>query len=530
MTEPPQNTEPIRQDPDGTPPPAQPEAQAGPQQAGPQQAGPGPGWESTAASFFGTATGMPGTGEPPFAARYGLIRPLAGRQFAGVCAGIGRATTTDPVLWRILLAVLALFGGVGLVAYLIAWMLMPAEGDTASPLEAMLGRGSSRTSPGLVLGLGAVTLLTLMFSFSDGFRSAILGSAVIVGAALLLSRRGQPNQPGTLSADGFVAAAPVPPASAPAPPGTVPPGTGEDLPEPGGTDSGTVFLGKTPPAEETGVSLTKPTHGTPVTPPPWPEAATPWPEAATPLVPHGPFVGTSSYAASLGYTYPPAASSPTGYPGLDPVTAPSPPYQRKPRTRSVLRRITLSMVCLAMGALALIHVALVPVAAPVYLATALVIIGLGLLVGAWFGRARTLIPLGIILSLALFAVANGKPMASQHREQTTWVPASVELIQPTYQLDYGDARLDLSGVDFTDKNVDVTVVTNVGSLRVILPPHVDVDVTATINVGSAHVFDEHWSGLNSEQHTVRDLGNDGAGGGHIQITAKVDLGNLEVSR
>src|SRR5512142_609702 len=35
----------------------------------------------------------PGSG--PFAARYGLVRPINGRYFAGVCAAIGRATSTD---------------------------------------------------------------------------------------------------------------------------------------------------------------------------------------------------------------------------------------------------------------------------------------------------------------------------------------------------------------------------------------------------------------------------------------------------
>ncbi len=96
----------------------------------------------------------PGGQFPPgFLARYGLVRPVEGRYFAGVCASIGRATNTDPVLWRVLFAVLTLFGGVGLLAYLIGWLLIPADGDTASPIEAVLGRGVSRTSaPVAVIG------------------------------------------------------------------------------------------------------------------------------------------------------------------------------------------------------------------------------------------------------------------------------------------------------------------------------------------------------------------------------------------
>src|SRR5205814_2152264 len=50
----------------------------------------------------------PGTGG--WATRYGLVRPARGRVLAGVCAAIGRATNTDPVLWRVLFAVLTLAG------------------------------------------------------------------------------------------------------------------------------------------------------------------------------------------------------------------------------------------------------------------------------------------------------------------------------------------------------------------------------------------------------------------------------------
>jgi hypothetical protein len=38
-------------------------------------------------------------------------RPTRGRYIAGVCGALGRATNTDPVLWRVVLAVLGFFGG-----------------------------------------------------------------------------------------------------------------------------------------------------------------------------------------------------------------------------------------------------------------------------------------------------------------------------------------------------------------------------------------------------------------------------------
>src|SRR5690606_40663132 len=80
------------------------------------------------------------------AARYGLVRPLQGRYVAGVCAAVGRATGTDPVLWRVVLAVLVCFGGVGLLIYLLLWLGLPEEGDTATPIESLFGQGRSATS------------------------------------------------------------------------------------------------------------------------------------------------------------------------------------------------------------------------------------------------------------------------------------------------------------------------------------------------------------------------------------------------
>src|SRR5690606_4949425 len=106
----------------------------------------------------------PGHAAPPLAVRYGLVRPAQGRYVAGVGAALGRATRTDPVLWRVVLAVLVCFAGLGALFYLLIWLLTPEEGDTGSPLESLLGRGRSSTSPVLtgVLGIVAVGLLSVI--------------------------------------------------------------------------------------------------------------------------------------------------------------------------------------------------------------------------------------------------------------------------------------------------------------------------------------------------------------------------------
>jgi phage shock protein C len=56
-----------------------------------------------------------------------LSIPAEGRKIGGVCAGFARYIGMDVTLVRILWLVIAIFTGVGFVAYLVAWLLMPKD-------------------------------------------------------------------------------------------------------------------------------------------------------------------------------------------------------------------------------------------------------------------------------------------------------------------------------------------------------------------------------------------------------------------
>jgi phage shock protein PspC (stress-responsive transcriptional regulator) len=422
-----------------------------------------------------------------FATKYGLVRPRHGRWFAGVAAAIGRATNTDPVLWRVLLAVLTLFGGVGLLVYLLGWMLIPSEGDSASPGEALIGRGHSSASAPFALGLGILTVITFAGVFSGDMRSALLGVAVIVGAALLVSRGGR---------------------SLGRPAGTMPAAGG---PLQGPPMAGAPFAGTAPTAPFAGAAPTEAPGG-----------------YRPPFAPHGPYASTSPYAQSLGYATPP----PPQYPGLAP-TAPPPP--KPPRERSRLGRVTLSLICLALGVLAVIDVSgASSLPASAYVAAPLGVVGVGLLIGTWLGRARWLIIPGLVLSLALLIVGSAErwnfERPSGSTGDVTWAPASATDLQSSYRVNAGNGTLDLSKVDFRGAPATVNVQVDLGNLVVILPPDVDVDVTAKVQGGDANVLGQQWGGFGNDSRQVRDNGTDGPGGGQLQLTANVDLGKLEVHR
>lgn len=69
-----------------------------------------------------------------------LVRPREGRVLAGVAAGIGAYLGVDPVVVRVVLAVLTVCGGAGVAGYLMGWLLIPAAGEPESILERALRR------------------------------------------------------------------------------------------------------------------------------------------------------------------------------------------------------------------------------------------------------------------------------------------------------------------------------------------------------------------------------------------------------
>lgn len=54
-----------------------------------------------------------------------LYRSRESRMIAGVCGGLGEYFDMDPTLVRLILVTAALVGGSGLLAYILAWIIIP---------------------------------------------------------------------------------------------------------------------------------------------------------------------------------------------------------------------------------------------------------------------------------------------------------------------------------------------------------------------------------------------------------------------
>jgi len=54
-----------------------------------------------------------------------LLRSLTDRKIAGICGGLGDYFNIDPTVIRVLFLFLMLFGGGGIVLYIILWIIVP---------------------------------------------------------------------------------------------------------------------------------------------------------------------------------------------------------------------------------------------------------------------------------------------------------------------------------------------------------------------------------------------------------------------
>ena len=70
-----------------------------------------------------------------------LYRTHQGRMVAGVCSGLGEYFGVDPNLIRVIFLVLTVFtAGVGVLIYLLAWIVIPEEGEKTSIAENMISK------------------------------------------------------------------------------------------------------------------------------------------------------------------------------------------------------------------------------------------------------------------------------------------------------------------------------------------------------------------------------------------------------
>ncbi|UQA93532.1 PspC domain-containing protein [Streptomyces halobius] len=391
------------------------------------------------------------SGAGPTPPRTTLRRSRRHKVVAGVCGGLGRQWDLDPVIFRIVLAVLAVSGGLGLIVYGFAWLIIPLEGEEESEGRRLLsGRVEGSALSALLFALVGCALFLTTLGKGSVMSFAIMLSLAVAGSAYWSRQRRRAESEGLESMDAATAQA-----VADAPPET-----------------------KAPPV--------------PTSPSWWRE-----PRSKDATAGAGYLWGPENDALDITYEFQHGAGATAGPGphGAGPEDRPwkaAPPHAAQPprRTSRAGRPIggwTFLLALLA-GTGTALGVSRYDALAPSLqagLACALVVFGLGLVVSAWLGRTGGGTVFMVVLTAVLLAGATALPdNITTNWQHRTWTPSSLAAVRPHYELGSGEGRLDLSRLPLKDgRTVHTSAEVGAGRLQVTLPQGVTVHLSVSLGVG-----------------------------------------------
>ncbi|GAU64912.1 hypothetical protein SSP35_01_02480 [Streptomyces sp. NBRC 110611] len=404
-----------------------------------------------AASVDEPAPSGPAGSAPPHAP---LRRSRRNKVLGGVCGGLGRQWDLDPVIFRIVLAVLSV-GGIGLIFYGFAWLLIPLHGEDENEGRRLLsGRVEGSALTALLFALVGCGLFLTALGKGSTMPFAIMLGMAVAGSAYWSRRRREAKAQGAEAMDAATAqaVADAPPETK-APPAPVSPSwwRGPHSKE----TAGRAYL--------------------------WGPDTTALPLDITYRFEHGaaPAVAPDRAGDRTGPDRPP------GVPphGAHPVGTPA----GGRRGGRPLGSWTFLLAMLTGAGTAVVvsgHDALAP-SLQAGLAAALVVFGLGLVLSAWFGRTGGGTVFMVVLTAALLAGATVLPEnITTNWQRRTWTPTSVAAVQPHYELGSGEARLDLGELPLTNgRTLHTRASVGAGRLWVTLPRGVTARLHISLGFG-----------------------------------------------
>lgn len=93
-----------------------------------------------------------------------IYRSRTDRMIAGVCGGFAQYLNLDPTLVRLIMVVLIFARGFGVLAYVVAWILVPERKEEEAEVVPAATSTGSRFLPGI-----ALVVVGLIFLFNNFF-------------------------------------------------------------------------------------------------------------------------------------------------------------------------------------------------------------------------------------------------------------------------------------------------------------------------------------------------------------------------
>ncbi|MFD6529096.1 PspC domain-containing protein [Streptomyces sp. NPDC060184] len=460
---------------------------------------------------------------PPGAPKPQLRRSPRQKVVAGVCGGLGRYFDVDPVIFRVVLGVLAVAGGIGLILYGFAWLLVPVEGEEENEFRGLLsGRVEGPPLVALLFALVGCGLFLSMINNGGVLAFAAMLVLAVAGFAVW-TRHGRPA--GTDEEPDRAAGDSVPPASRATPP---PPPSGR---------------GSVPPEVQA---------------PPSPAGPSWWRD---PIVKDG-----TTGPVGEGYLWGPADAVPGGPGGshradaaggarrvrwvagrqrtdVPPSADGLPPVATDPREKThgphSIGGLVRFLAIVAGVAAAWPGWGTHPLGESLQIGTvaALAVLGLGLLVASFFGRTGfgtlvfALLVTGVLAASTVLPRDIGTTWA-----RAEWRPVTAAQLRPSYDIGAGTARLDLSGLPVPPgAALSTRVEAGAGRVVVVVPQDATVRVRAEVGLGDVTLPGDPAGqdvDIAPDRRTTRTLappeGADPAG--TIELRLEVGLGQVEVTR
>ena len=179
--------------------------------------------------------------------------------------------------------------------------------------------------------------------------------------------------------------------------------------------------------------------------------------------------------------------------------------RRRPRPRSPLGWYVLGSMLVAVGLLAMVtNLSAAEVDPGQYFGVALGVLGLGLLIGTWWGHARALILLGMLLLPFAFAASLIAVPIEGGWGSHSFSPTTAEELRGEYRLVGGEIFLDLTGLDAGDEPVVVAASVAMGQVYVLLPTDANVELDAAVGGGRMRILGAYQNGTRLVDRAVVD--------------------------
>jgi phage shock protein PspC (stress-responsive transcriptional regulator) len=435
---------------------------------------------------------------PPPLPPFQILRSRQDKKLGGVAGGLAAMTGLDPTLVRLAI-VLSWLTGWGILAYIVAWVVIPAEDPgkgrflvpAPEPTAKYLRMGLTVAAAlgvlqvvgtilgivsAAVFGIGLLPFHILGLGDHHGFEAgeAMLGLVLLIGGCLLLLRRHLPWQPATdggPGSGGWIAGSPGGP-----PPGSATPGTG-------------MALATVTPGSGGGSATAGGTFGPP--PPPPASAGADFAARATAAAraarTNGPLLLVRATGWLVGLWF--------------------------------LAAAVLGGVFWLTGALR-VRLPVLPIVA---ILASLGLLGYTLLRSRRVGAVIGAMALLLVPSALAVAVTRVDGQAGDR----SVTPIALSDLQPKYRHAIGALSVDLSRLQLPAGDTPIELDIGVGRIEVTVPWDANVEARASVTAGSFDLFGNRQTGVNLDGRT-RSTGQPGAP--QLIITGEAGAGEIIVRR